>query len=205
MPTPKAVSLHCTVGTSDKLYDMQLLPQPDGTWTVTAQHGRRGSTLKHLVKLKGATFHAASRKFDELLNEKLHVKHYFHVPPHGVSALPLPTSVPAPATAVKSVPVPSWTGALDNLAETATFMGLALTLVNHPDRAATKAALVLMGDLANGLQDGIADAVALGARSPGKVLDNDVLSPECRAWLDEVPVTTRNQLLSHVQELCQAV
>lgn len=63
--------LFCTVGTSDKVYQMQLV-EKDGGWQVLAQNGRRGSTLTPREKTKpGIPYEAARAVYDSTLKEKL--------------------------------------------------------------------------------------------------------------------------------------
>ena len=61
--------LHCTNGTSDKVYELELRSEGRG-YVVRARYGRRGSVLKPLVKYNGSSEYEARRKYNELMAEK---------------------------------------------------------------------------------------------------------------------------------------
>jgi bifunctional non-homologous end joining protein LigD len=68
MQTEK-VSLYYQQGGSDKVYHLQL-ETTNGTWSVYAQWGRRGSALQSDTKLSNATYEDAKRAYDRVFREK---------------------------------------------------------------------------------------------------------------------------------------
>lgn len=75
---PEKVTLYFKQGSSDKVYQAQLIAQQDMLkdevrWTVRAAYGRRGSTMRHISKLQGGTTHYTEAKavYDKLVQSKL--------------------------------------------------------------------------------------------------------------------------------------
>lgn len=63
-------TLHCIEGTSDKVYQIVLESNPNGTFNVLARWGRRGSTLQEQVKKKGVSVPSAMLTMENLLSAK---------------------------------------------------------------------------------------------------------------------------------------
>jgi len=64
------VSLYFQQGTSDKEYHTQLVKEK-GTYSVTYQYGRRGSSLKSGVKIESVTLEEAAKVYHKLVKSKL--------------------------------------------------------------------------------------------------------------------------------------
>jgi predicted DNA-binding WGR domain protein len=63
------IDLHYRQGSSDKVYHLQL-ESTEGTWSVNAQWGRRGSSLQSDTKTTGVPYEEAKHVFDRVLREK---------------------------------------------------------------------------------------------------------------------------------------
>ena len=63
------IDLYYQQGSSDKVYHLQL-ENVEGTWSVNAQWGRRGSSLQSDTKASGVPYEEAKRVFDRVLREK---------------------------------------------------------------------------------------------------------------------------------------
>jgi predicted DNA-binding WGR domain protein len=63
--------LHCQTRGSDKVYDLELVREADGTYSVNACYGRRGSTLNSAPKCQHTTLDVADREYNKLIEEKL--------------------------------------------------------------------------------------------------------------------------------------
>ena len=61
-------TLHCVEGESDKVYQIVLESNPNGTFNVLARWGRRGSTLQEQFKQKGASVYSAMLTMESLLS-----------------------------------------------------------------------------------------------------------------------------------------
>lgn len=75
---PEKVTLYFKRGSSDKVYQAQLIAEQDMRkaevrWTVRAAYGRRGSSMRHISKLQGGTTHYTEAKavYDKLVQSKL--------------------------------------------------------------------------------------------------------------------------------------
>ena len=66
---PERIDLHYQQGSSDKVYHLQL-ETVEGTWSVNAQWGRRGSSLQSDTKASGVPYEEAKRVFDRVLRER---------------------------------------------------------------------------------------------------------------------------------------
>lgn len=67
-----SVSLHCTTGNSDKIYEIRIAETTPGEFSLYAMYGRRGATsLNTTHKGMYASLAAAKLAFDTLLNEKV--------------------------------------------------------------------------------------------------------------------------------------
>lgn len=200
---PMAVSLHCNRGTSDKVYDMQLAPQPDGTWSVFAQNGRRGARLTQRTKVKGVGYSAAYRVFDEVLDEKLS-KGYRSVALSGLSAALNTALVPPTPPSQSGQPAPSWPGADEGLSEVATALQVPLSTLNQPNMSGAKAACILLADLSLGLQDGLPEALSLFAQRP-RAIDASLLGEPCQHWYALLTAAQQKDLLDYLGERCAQV
>lgn len=70
MSHPESINLYFTEGSSDKVYQVQLVESDDG-WKVNAQNGRRGGTLRPQNKTpEPVTYDAAKRIYDQLVTSK---------------------------------------------------------------------------------------------------------------------------------------
>lgn len=70
----ESVELHCTEGSSDKVYFAQLSPDSEATalFTVTVQYGARGKTLNSLTKTANPIDYVSAKKlYDKIVREKL--------------------------------------------------------------------------------------------------------------------------------------
>ncbi|RLA60316.1 MAG: hypothetical protein DRQ89_13015 [Epsilonproteobacteria bacterium] len=75
---PEKVTLYFKQGSSDKVYQAQLIAEQDMQraevrWTVRAAYGRRGSSMRHISKLQGDTIYYTEAKavYDKLVQSKL--------------------------------------------------------------------------------------------------------------------------------------
>lgn len=67
---PRAISLFCREGSSDKVYQASLR-ESDGGWIVDFAYGKRGTALKSGTKTAAPIgFEQAAKLFDKLVNEK---------------------------------------------------------------------------------------------------------------------------------------
>jgi Asp-tRNA(Asn)/Glu-tRNA(Gln) amidotransferase B subunit len=77
----KAVSLHNNIGTSDKVYYLQLVSVENGKYLVQFEYGRRGKTLKFGTKTENpVSKYEAEDIFDEFVRQKKEKKHYHEIP-----------------------------------------------------------------------------------------------------------------------------
>jgi bifunctional non-homologous end joining protein LigD len=74
----KSAALYCREGTSDKVYNVLLLADPDGTYRVVGESGRRGAVLKAQPKGYNLTLGAAERAFTTLVNNKMRSGYQIH-------------------------------------------------------------------------------------------------------------------------------
>jgi len=73
----RSVTLHCTEGSSDKIYEIRLAENVNGTlYEVSAAYGRRGGTLTHAGKGTSLDLQRAQLIFDKLLAKKQLLKGY---------------------------------------------------------------------------------------------------------------------------------
>ena len=78
MKPVRRVTLHNTSGTSNKVYEVELLEGDSGGWVVVARWGRIGANLKEGTKTDGeVTLARAESVFDDLLAKKLSKSGYF--------------------------------------------------------------------------------------------------------------------------------
>ena len=63
--------LHCTRGSSDKVYELFLDETDEGIYVVRANYGRRGSVLKPVEKYRGRSGAEARAIYHDVYNEKL--------------------------------------------------------------------------------------------------------------------------------------
>jgi|SRR5579872_785185 len=91
---PERAELSFQQGGSDKVYHLQL-EHVNGTWSVAAQWGRRGSALQSDVKVAGASYDDAKRLYDRTLKEKL-AKGYKGVQASGSATTPSLSVGPSP-------------------------------------------------------------------------------------------------------------
>lgn len=71
MTAIRSIVLHSTAGGSDKIYALDLIENPDGTFTVNYGNGRRGSTLATGTKVAGADLAKATRVYEKTMSEKI--------------------------------------------------------------------------------------------------------------------------------------
>lgn len=71
MPQEKSASLFFTEGSSDKVYQAQLLTHGSDLWSVEFQYGRRGSPLKAGVKIRDVDYVKAEKVYDKLVSDKM--------------------------------------------------------------------------------------------------------------------------------------
>ena len=69
MPQSESISLFFTEGSSDKVYQVQLVEDPAG-WSVTFQNGRRGKPLRGGEKGTGMPYDVAKTVYDKLVKSK---------------------------------------------------------------------------------------------------------------------------------------
>ena len=70
IPTAESINLFYTEGSSDKVYQVQLV-EAEGGWKVNAQNGRRGGTLKPQNKTPDPIDFASAKKiYDDLVKSK---------------------------------------------------------------------------------------------------------------------------------------
>lgn len=185
MSTGQYISLHCYDARSDKDYDMQLHQEDDGSWSVTAQHGRHGAKLRHMVKVERTSYSAAWKVFDDLKQEKLG-KGYTHV---GIKGESLRLYNVHKERQLKSAPQPDWTGWEDCLQEAQSALG-----TTSPDEK-HRMAYVLIGDLSQMMQEGFSDAMAfLTSDSYSLNSVSSQISPECKAWWTQLPKPLQGEI-----------
>ena len=63
--------LYCQTGNSDKVYEIELVEEANGRFSVNACYGRRGSTLNSAPKCQNTYEGAARAEYHKLVNEKL--------------------------------------------------------------------------------------------------------------------------------------
>jgi len=69
-PTPYLLKLHYAEGSSDKIYEVEIV-EVDGQWETRARWGRRGSAMQSAVKTKHLVdFRTAARLADDLARQK---------------------------------------------------------------------------------------------------------------------------------------
>lgn len=194
MPSRETISLYYKGGTSDKVYHVQL--EPSGTeWAVHVQYGRRlASSLRDEVKTSaGASYGAARVIYDKLVAEKKK-KGYTAGPLAGkslASAAPvaLPLSLPA---------LPSWSGFEDFYVEAATALGEPSTLKTAPQPH-----LVLLADIASGMQEGAQDAIACIKRLKTESGIPALLSREGQTWLDALDASLKSTSAATLWSACK--
>lgn len=69
MSEPRSTYLYFTEGSSDKVFNVHL-EQADEGWRLRTENGRRGKALRETVKLEGADYDAALKRFDKQVSEK---------------------------------------------------------------------------------------------------------------------------------------
>lgn len=89
--TIKSASLFFCDGGSDKEYGLQLMQNTSGTYYVTCQWGRRGSTLQSGMKCTGQPLDKATKVYDKLYAEKIG-KGYKEGAVSGTSYTPAPVA-----------------------------------------------------------------------------------------------------------------
>lgn len=206
--TPKAISLYYSGGTSDKVYNVQLLYEASGTWAVHAQNGRRGAGLTPRVKGKGLTYGEALRLYHEVVDSKLHHPSTPYV--SGVlnreSAKALatpPASSPlgsAAQTTVLDVPAPRWDGWDICLQEAAAILGVssAVLATGGKNPSVAYASVVVLADLILGQPEGAQDAARIC--SEGEAAIKSAMSPDCKLWLVLLSGTHQAQVLKGLQD-----
>lgn len=199
----QSISLYYTGGTSDKVYNVQLLPDAEGTWGVFAQNGRRGQGLTSRTKVEKVSFPHARRVYNELVESKL--RHastpYYEGPLNGDSAKALPTpvaTVPSSASSL-TMTMPTWQGWDNSLGEAALLLSVPMSALHGTSVAAqlTLAATVIVSDLLDGLPEGGSDVIRLCEKGTAAV--ESALSPECSAWFQELSAARRMEVLNHVR------
>lgn len=63
--------LYCQTGNSDKVYEVELVAEATGRFSVNACYGRRGSTLNNAPKVQNTYEDAARAEYRKLVEEKL--------------------------------------------------------------------------------------------------------------------------------------
>ena len=86
------IDLQYQQGSSDKVYHLQL-ETVEGTWSVKAQWGRRGSRLQSDTKAGGVTYEEAKLIFDRVVREKMG-KGYRVAKSNGVSSPAISLGMP---------------------------------------------------------------------------------------------------------------
>lgn len=77
----KAVSLHNNIGTSDKVYYLQLVTTEGNKYLVQFEYGRRGKSLKYGTKTEMPVSKSEAEDiFDEFKRQKIEKKHYHEIP-----------------------------------------------------------------------------------------------------------------------------
>lgn len=180
------VSLHYFDARSNKDYDLQLYSSDDGsTWTVTAQHGRHGGTLRHMVKAEGVSYYKAEMVYEDLLKEKVG-KGYTRV---GLKGESLRQYTLEKDRGFRSIPQPSWPGWEEGLQEVLAAFG-----ITEPSEK-QRIALVVIGDLSQMLQEGLSDAMdLLSSDSFTPAALGMKISPECKDWWASLPRAVRGEI-----------
>lgn len=193
MPARQTCSLHCTRGSSDKVYNMQLEEVSPGKWYVFAQNGRRGGTLTERTKIGPTSYGLAKAEYDKVLDEKIRTKGYDHVALSGKS---LPTAAPpTPKKAKVKLPkMPAWPDFEVSYAEVATYLGQPASLKDDPQPH-----IVLLVDVAAGAQEGIVDAVNMMAECRNNDAVIKLLSDEGKLWLAQLSKDVAEQALDEMR------
>lgn len=200
----QSISLYHRHGASDKVYNVQLIPEPDGTWSVYAQNGRRGAGLVNRTKVQKVGYHVAQSAYLDLIatKERHPSTPYIRGPLNGKSAEVLPEVIPGVTTAAVSVevPEPGWEGWDMCLPESATMLGVPLSSLrgDNPRAKLTFAAAVVLADLALSLPEAISEAPQVCARGPSAI--EDALQEDCRAWLNLLPLRQKQETLRFLQD-----
>lgn len=200
----QAISLYYRGGTSDKVYNIQLIPDTVGTWGVYAQNGRRGQGLTSRTKVEKVSYSQAHRVFRELVHDKEHHPStpYEVGPLNGKSAelLPSPVSVVPTSAMVLEVDTPSWPGWNNSLSEAAMLLAVSMPTLGGTTPGARLAfvAAVLVSDLLDGLPEGASEVLALCTKGNAALVD--ALSPECEAWFDDLDASRKHEVLKFVKE-----
>ena len=69
--TKESISLWCTEGGSDKVYDISIEDNGDDTYDVPFTYGRRGGPLNSGCKCQEVSYATAKKSFDKVVKEKL--------------------------------------------------------------------------------------------------------------------------------------
>ena len=194
MPSRETISLYCKAGTADKVYHIQL----DGygsVWTVCVQYGRRLATsLKEELKTPvPVTWGAAKRIYDDLVREKTTKKGYHSGVLAGKSAI-----TAAPAAAIVLPPLPTWTDFEYFYVESATALMQPSTLHSAP-----LGHIVLLADIAAGMQEGAPDAVSQIKRSGNLEDIQAMLSKEGKAWFAKLATEDQEECLAQLKAVCK--
>jgi predicted DNA-binding WGR domain protein len=94
------VKYHCTAGTSNKFYDVELVQEDKGTqpWVVTTAWGKIGKPPQGTQEFTFRSRYDAEQLIKEKVREKTHKKDYHKVPGSEIRAGEKP---PGPVAAVK--------------------------------------------------------------------------------------------------------
>ncbi len=194
MPSRETVSLYYRAGTSDKVYHVQLEPSGTG-WLVNAQHGRRGGTLTELTKTPTpVSFGVAKSTYDDLVSQKKK-KGYT---PGALAGKSAAVSTAPPATPMLLPALPSWDDFEMFYVEVATALGEPSTLRTTP-----RGHLVLLADIASGLQEGALDAIAQIKRVKAAVDARKLLSRDGESWLNKLASGDQATLLDQMHQACR--
>lgn len=146
-------ALECRMGTSDKLYVVQVQKRDMGTagieYLTVGYHGRRGATLSRAEKYKGPSLADARAKADKLARDKrMGASRYTtHATTPGVPVTGMPSSAPVPGAAsvpssaavpAAAIPTPGPDSYLPMLAETVKDADELELLLSSPDWVAQR-------------------------------------------------------------------
>lgn len=212
----KACSLWCNEGTSDKVYDMQLVPHPTdpNLASVYAQNGRRTATkLVQRVICENVSLSRARELYSEKFDEKAN-KHYRELPLARASATRAAenrAAIAALASASFDGAVFEWPEDLKDMVETVE-EALSFPQGTTWQLATPRAvAILMMTDVSLGLAEGpyeLISAIVNDRRSPerkAQALVFSQLSPSVAAGMaaQPNPVLSKTILSETLVELCK--
>lgn len=185
----KVVSLHNSVGTSDKVYHMVIEPGAvDGTFNLTAYHGPRMGTLRSTGYYTNAGGYQVQEKFQNLLDEKHH-KGYRDIAPSGpakdalnkAKARKASAATAAAHASVKNAAamMPSFNGWETDYADASEYFSSSGAVSFDY----FSPALLLFSELSLALPGGFDEAKAYLQQDVMKLRSSGLLTEEVRQWL----------------------